>query len=84
MLTKVIFISILDSNDCLLGAFVYKSPNQQCYEIPTSATWSKNLRNGVIISYINSFIGIFDRITVVFFNFRVKTKELFVLIQRII
>eukprot|EP00826_Nyctotherus_ovalis_P037429 TRINITY_DN340_c0_g1_i20.p1 TRINITY_DN340_c0_g1~~TRINITY_DN340_c0_g1_i20.p1 ORF type:complete len:332 (-),score=47.71 TRINITY_DN340_c0_g1_i20:453-1448(-) len=58
----------IDSNDCLLGAFVYKSASKQSYEVPTSATWAANMRNEILISYANSFLGLFDRVTVLLCN----------------
>jgi len=59
-------IKNIDSNDCLLGAFVYKSTSKQCYEIPTSAAWTSSSHNSLIISYVSPMLGMFDRITVFF------------------
>ncbi len=55
---------LVDSNDCLMGAFVYKSSNKQCYEIPTSAAWTRSSHNSLLISYVSPMLGLFDRVTV--------------------
>jgi len=64
----------IDSNDCLLGAFVYKSTSKQSYEIPTSAAWIKDSSNSLLISYANSFLGLFDR-TTVFFQYGLRVEK---------
>ena len=55
---------MVDSNDCLLGSFVYRPGSQPFAEIPTSASWIHTNHNALLISYRTPVLALFDRITV--------------------
>ena len=56
---------MVDSNDCLLGSFVYRPGSQPFAEIPTSASWIHTNHNALLISYRTPVLALFDRITVI-------------------
>ncbi len=66
---------MVDSNDCLLGAFVMRNTSQQYYEIPTSAAWLTGSHSGLLISYVSPMVGLFDRTTVLSLKMRAGVGE---------
>ena len=52
-----------NSNDCLLGSFIYKSTSEKYIEIPTSASWMHTDYSTLLIGYKAPILGIFDKLT---------------------